>query len=30
VEGQVVLAEVADLDVGGSPEIYVYVQSAGS
>jgi hypothetical protein len=29
-EGHVVLAEVADLDVDGSPEIYVYVQSAGS
>ena len=30
VEGQVVEAEVADLDADGSPEIYVYVQSAGS
>ena len=30
VDGHVVLAEVADLDVDGSPEIYVYVQSAGS
>jgi hypothetical protein len=30
VDGQVVLAEVADLNVDGSPEIYVYVQSAGS
>lgn len=30
VEGQVVEAEVADLDVDGSPEIYIYVQSAGS
>ena len=29
-EGHVVLAEVADLNVDGSPEIYVYVQSAGS
>jgi hypothetical protein len=30
VDGQVVLAEVADLNVDGSPEIYVYVQSSGS
>ena len=30
VEGHVVLAEVADLNVDGSPEIYVYVQSTGS
>lgn len=30
VEGQVVEAEVADLDADGSPEIYIYVQSAGS
>ena len=30
VDGQVVEAEVADLNVDGSPEIYVYVQSAGS
>ena len=30
VDGHVVLAEVADLNVDGSPEIYVYVQSAGS
>jgi len=29
-DGTVVGAEVADLDVDGSPEIYVYVQSAGS
>ena len=29
-DGQVVGAEVADLNVDGSPEIYVYVQSAGS
>ncbi len=29
-DGRVVGAEVADLDVGGSPEIYVYVQSVGS
>ena len=29
-EGHVVEAEVADLDVDGSPEVYVYVQSAGS
>lgn len=30
VDGHVVLAEVADLNVDGSPEIYVYAQSAGS
>jgi hypothetical protein len=30
VDGHVFLAEVADLNVDGSPEIYVYVQSAGS
>lgn len=30
VDGRVVLAEVADLNVDGSPEIYAYVQSAGS
>jgi len=30
VEGQVIGAEVADLNVDGSPEIYVYVQSVGS
>ena len=30
VDGTVVGAEVADLNVDGSPEIYVYVQSAGS
>jgi len=30
VNGTVVGAEVADLDADGSPEIYVYVQSAGS
>ena len=29
-ESHVVLAEIADLNVDGSPEIYVYVQSAGS
>jgi len=29
-DGKVVLAEVADLNVDGSPEIYVYTQSAGS
>ena len=29
-DGQVVLAEVADLNVDNSPEIYVYTQSAGS
>jgi hypothetical protein len=30
IEGTVTLAEVADLDVDGSPEVYVYVTSAGS
>jgi hypothetical protein len=30
IDGTVVLAEVADLDADDSPEIYVYVQSAGS
>ena len=30
VDGTVIGAEVADLDTDGSPEIYVYVQSAGS
>jgi hypothetical protein len=30
VDGTVVGAEVGDLDVDGSPEVYVYVQSAGS
>ncbi len=30
IDGQVTGAEVADLDVDGSPEIYVYVNSAGS
>lgn len=30
VDGTVIGAEVADLNVDGSPEIYVYVQSAGS
>ena len=30
VDGTVVGADVADLDGNGSPEIYVYVQSAGS
>jgi hypothetical protein len=30
VDGQVVSAEVADLNVDGSPELYVVVQSAGS
>lgn len=29
-DGDVVLAEAADLDADGSPEIYVYTQSAGS
>ena len=30
IDGQVTGAEVADLDADGSPEIYVYVTSAGS
>lgn len=30
VDGQVVEAEVADLNGNGQPELYVYVQSAGS
>ena len=30
VDGQVVGAEMADLDANGSPELYVYVRSAGS
>ena len=30
IDGQVTRAEVADLDADGSPEIYVYVVSAGS
>jgi len=30
IDGAVTAAEVADLNVDGSPEIYVYVQSAGS
>ena len=30
IDGTVTLAEVADLDVDGSPEVYVYVTSAGS
>jgi hypothetical protein len=30
VDGRVVGAEVADLDANGSPELYVFVQSAGS
>jgi len=29
-DGKVVLAEVGDLNVDGSPEVYVYTQSAGS
>jgi len=29
-DGRVVLAEVADLNVDNSPEVYVYTQSAGS
>lgn len=30
IDGSVTLVEVADLNVDGSPEIYVYVNSAGS
>ena len=30
IDGTVTMAEVADLNVDGSPEIYVYVSSAGS
>lgn len=30
VEGQITRAEVADLDADGSPEVYVYIRSAGS
>jgi uncharacterized protein len=30
VDGTVIGAEIADLNVDGSPELYVYVQSAGS
>lgn len=30
VDGKVIEAEVADINADGSPEIYVYVQSAGS
>ena len=30
IDGRVTAAEVADLDADGSPEIYVYVTSAGS
>jgi hypothetical protein len=30
IDGTVTMAEVADLDADGSPEIYVYVTSAGS
>jgi hypothetical protein len=30
IDGQVIGAEVADINVDGSPEIYVYIQSAGS
>jgi len=30
VDGTVTMAEVADLNVDGSPEIYIYVSSAGS
>lgn len=30
VDGEVVFAEVADLDVDGSPEVYIYVRSTGS
>lgn len=30
VEGQITQAEVADLNADGSPELYVYIRSAGS
>lgn len=30
IDGTVTMAEVSDIDVNGSPEIWVYVQSAGS
>ncbi len=30
IEGQITRAEVADLNADGSPEVYVYVRSAGS
>ncbi len=30
IDGQVTRAEVADLNVDGSPELYVYIRSAGS
>jgi len=30
IDGTVTMAEVADLNVDGSPEVYVYVTSAGS
>ncbi|MDA0226211.1 MAG: PliI family lysozyme inhibitor of I-type lysozyme [Proteobacteria bacterium] len=30
IEGQITRAEVADLNVDGSPEVYVFVRSAGS
>jgi hypothetical protein len=30
IDGQITRAEVADLDADGSPEIYVYIRSAGS
>jgi len=30
IDGQVIRAEVADIDADGSPEIYVYITSAGS
>jgi hypothetical protein len=30
VEGQITRAEVADLNADGSPEVYVYIRSAGS
>jgi hypothetical protein len=30
IEGQIIGAEVADLNVDGSPEVYVYIRSGGS
>jgi hypothetical protein len=30
IEGQITRAEVADLNADGSPEVYVYIRSAGS
>ena len=30
IEGQITRAEVADLNADGSPEVYIYIRSAGS